>query len=82
MSAAPSSWSQGGATSVLIEAFPLRMLRGYLRTVSSVAFGSQWSLSQPVESVVFAYYRLRPHCGCDPAKDRVAMLDTPYAMLE
>ena len=28
------------------------------------------------------YCELYPHCGCDPAKDRVAMLDTPYAMLE
>ena len=53
MSAAPTSWSRGGATSVLFEAFPLRMLRGYLPTVRSVAFGSQ-----PAESVVFAYYRL------------------------
>ena len=30
----------------------------------------------------FHYSELYPHCGCDPAKDRVAMLDTPYAMLE
>ena len=30
----------------------------------------------------FYYSELYPHCGCDPAKDRVAMLDTPFAMLE
>ena len=44
MSAAKSSsWSQGGATFVLIEAFPFQLLRGY----------SQW-----MESVVFAEYSL------------------------
>ena len=38
--------------------------------------------SQPDSEGEPCYCELYPHCGCDPAKDRVAMLDTPYAMLE
>ena len=38
--------------------------------------------SQPDSEGEPFYCELYPHCGCDPAKDRVAMLDTPYAMLE
>ena len=38
--------------------------------------------SQPNSEGGPFYCELYPHCGCDPAKDRVAMLDTPYAMLE
>ena len=38
--------------------------------------------SQPDSEGEPFYCELYPHCGCDPAKDRVAMLDTPYAMIE
>ena len=38
--------------------------------------------SQPDSEGEPFYCELYPHCGCDPTKDRVAMLDTPYAMLE
>ena len=38
--------------------------------------------SQPDSEGEPFYCELYPHCGCDPEKDRVAMLDTPYAMLE
>ena len=38
--------------------------------------------SQPDSEGELCYCELYPHCGCDPAKDRVALLDTPFAILE
>ena len=38
--------------------------------------------SQPDSEGEPFHCELYPHCGCDPAKDRVAMLDTPFAMRE
>ena len=47
------------------------------------AFEKAWrEEAQPDSKGEPFYCELYPHCGCDPAKGRVAMLDTPYAMLE
>ena len=49
-----------------------------------VVLNDLWAVALPRIGKMdgFYYSELYPHCGCDPAKDRVAMLDTPYAMLE